>query len=68
MIAGNLPGKTQTMSVAVYTAMQGGNRELALKWVLVIVSFSLTILILMNYWTGKGFRKKLKVRKVRRGA
>ncbi len=58
MIAGNLPGKTQTMSVAVYTAMQGGNRELAMRWVLIIVAFSLTILILMNYWTGKGFRRK----------
>ena len=58
MIAGNLPGKTQTMSVAVYTAMQGGNRDLALKWVLIIVGFSLTILILMNYLTGKGFRRK----------
>ena len=57
MIAGNLPGKTQTMSVAVYTAMQGGNRDLAYKWVLIIVAFSLTILILMNYWTGRGFRK-----------
>jgi len=48
------------MSVAVYTAMQGGNRELALKWVLIIVTFSLTILILMNYLTGKGFRNKQK--------
>ena len=66
MIAGNLPGKTQTMSVAVYTAMQGGNRELALKWVLVIISFSLTILILMNYWTGKGFRKRRKEASLRR--
>ena len=60
MIAGNLPGKTQTMSVAVYTAMQGGNRDLAMKWVLIIVAFSLTILILMNYWTGRGFRKRRK--------
>ena len=57
MIAGNLPGKTQTMSVAVYTAMQGGNRSLALQWVLIIVCFSLTILILMNYLTGRGFQK-----------
>ena len=57
MIAGNLPGKTETMSVAVYTAMQGGNRELAMKWVLIIVSFSLTILILMNYWTGSGLHR-----------
>ena len=58
MIAGNLPGKTQTMSVAVYTAMQGGNRDLAYKWVLIIVAFSLTILILMNYWTGRGIRTR----------
>lgn len=27
MIAGNIPGKTQTMSVAVYTAVQAGDRE-----------------------------------------
>ena len=58
MIAGNLPGKTETMSIAVYTAMQGGNRELAMKWVLIIVTFSLAILILMNYWTGSGFRRR----------
>ncbi len=63
MIAGNLPGRTQTMSVAVYTAMQGGDRSLALKWVLIIVSFSLTILILMNYWTASGFRKRSRGRR-----
>ena len=49
MVAGNLPGKTQTMAVAVYTAMQGGDKQLAMRWVLIIVAFSLTVLILMNY-------------------
>ena len=58
MIAGNLPGKTRTMSIAVYTAMQGGNRDLAFKWVAVIVAFSLTILILMNYMTDLGNKKR----------
>ena len=58
MIAGNLPGKTRTMSIAVYTAMQGGDRSLALKWVLIIVGFSLTILILMNVLTDRGFRRR----------
>ena len=58
MIAGNLPGRTRTMSIAVYTAMQGGNRALAYKWVLIIVAFSLTILILMNYFTDRSFRRK----------
>lgn len=51
MVAGNLPGKTQTMAVAVYTAMQGGNKELAFRWVLVIFALSLVILFLMNFVT-----------------
>ncbi len=56
MVAGNLPGKTRTMSVAVYTAMQSGNRALAMKWVLIITCFSLAILILMNIFTEAGGR------------
>ncbi|MBR5386571.1 MAG: molybdate ABC transporter permease subunit [Clostridiales bacterium] len=48
MVAGNIPGKTRTMSVAVYTAMQGGDRELAYKWVAIIVAYSLIILVVMN--------------------
>ncbi len=58
MIAGNIPGRTQTMSIAVYTAMQGGNRELAFKWVVIILAFSVTILILTNYLTSGVYRKK----------
>ena len=48
MVAGNIPGKTQTMSVAVYTAMQSSDRSLAFKWVLIIVAYSLIILVVMN--------------------
>jgi molybdate transport system permease protein len=48
MVAGNIPGKTRTMSVAVYTAMQGGDREIAYKWVAIIVAYSLIILVVMN--------------------
>jgi molybdate transport system permease protein len=58
MIAGNIPGRTQTMSIAVYTAMQGGNRELAFKWVVIILAFSVTILLLTNYLTSGVYRKK----------
>lgn len=48
MVAGNIPGKTQTMSVAVYTAMQSSNRSLAFKWVMIIIAYSLIILVVMN--------------------
>ena len=51
MLAGNIPGRTQTMSVAVYTAMQSGNRELAYRWVAVIMAISFLTIFLMNYWT-----------------
>lgn len=48
MIAGNIPGKTQTMAVAVYSAVQAGNRTLAYKWVLIMVLLSFISIILMN--------------------
>lgn len=48
MIAGNIPGETQTMSVAVYTAMQSGNRERAYLWVAVILLISFATMFLMN--------------------
>ncbi|MCM1467850.1 MAG: molybdate ABC transporter permease subunit [Alistipes sp.] len=53
MLAGNIPGKTQTMSVAVYTAMQSGNRELAYRWVAVIMAISFTTIFLMNFLTSR---------------
>lgn len=51
MIAGNIPGRTQTMSTAIYTAVQGGNRELAFKWAIIIVGISLIMMILLNTWS-----------------
>ena len=51
MIAGNIPGKTQTMSVAVYTAVQAGDRESAFIWVMIIVCFSFVMMLALNFWT-----------------
>lgn len=58
MIAGNLPGRTQTMSVAVYTAMQSGNRELASRWVAVILCISFLSIISVRLWNEYLRRKK----------
>lgn len=57
MVAGNIPGKTRTMSVAVYTAMQSSDRELAFKWVAIIIVYSLVILIVMNALSGRRVRR-----------
>lgn len=49
MIAGNIPGKTQTVSTAIYTAVQSGNRNVAFKWSLIVAAVSLIIMILVNF-------------------
>ena len=48
MLAGNIPGKTQTMAVAVYTAVQSGNINVAYKWVFVMLVISLLSMIIMS--------------------
>lgn len=53
MIAGNIPGRTQTMSTAVYTAVQSGEREKALMWAIIITIFSLCAMIVLNRAQGK---------------
>jgi molybdate transport system permease protein len=52
MLAGNIPGKTQTMSLAIYSAVSNNNREKAYLWVVIIMCISLATMLLMNYWTG----------------
>ena len=46
MIAGNLPGKTQTLSIAVYDAVQAGNDAQALWLTLVISLVCITVLVI----------------------
>lgn len=41
MIAGNIPGRTNTMSISIYSAFQAGNNELANILVVVLVAMSL---------------------------
>jgi len=46
MVAGNIPGKTQTLSLAVYTAVQAGNDRLANVLVLVVSTVCVVILVI----------------------
>lgn len=50
MLAGNIPGKTQTMSTAIYSAVQANNQEIAFIWAGIIIVVSLIVMLLMNYW------------------
>jgi molybdate transport system permease protein len=48
MVAGNVPGRTQTVAVAIYDAVESGNTALARTLVLVISAVALLILTLAN--------------------
>ncbi len=49
MIAGNIPGKTQTIPMAIYFATAGGDMETAWIWVGVITVVSCVALAVMNH-------------------
>jgi len=48
MIAGNIPGRTQTIAVAIYDAAESGNRSLALTLSLIISAVAIAIIYLTN--------------------
>lgn len=50
MLAGNIPGRTQTIPLAIYFAVAAGKNERALLWVAVILVISLSSIFLLNYW------------------
>lgn len=50
MIAGNIPGRTQTLSVAIYDAVESGNGRVARILVLVVSAVALTLLWPAGYF------------------
>jgi molybdate transport system permease protein len=48
MIAGNIPGKTQTASVAIYDAVQAGRNNEALTLAVIVSSIAVAMLYLIN--------------------
>jgi molybdate transport system permease protein len=55
MIAGNIPGRTQTVSIAIYDAVEGGNGATARVLVLIVSAIALAILTLANRITSNPF-------------
>lgn len=51
MIAGNIPGKTATIPIAIYFAVEADDIQRALSWCAVDVAISLVLLGALYYWT-----------------
>ena len=50
MLAGNIPGRTQTLPVAIFFAAEGGDLRGALGWVGWMAAMSVGSIAVLNYW------------------
>jgi molybdate transport system permease protein len=51
MLAGNIPGKTETIPIAIYFAVEAGDLHGALAWCAIDICISLVLLAGLYYWT-----------------
>lgn len=58
MLAGNILGKTRTVSVAIASETAAGNFAAAGFWVVVIVAISFLVVAVINIVSGKGMKVK----------
>ena len=57
MLAGNIPGKTGTISQRIAMVIQNGDYATAGFWVLVIMAISFVIIVAMNLLSGRQMKK-----------
>jgi molybdate transport system permease protein len=56
MVAGNIPGKTQTIPLAIYFAVEGGDNRTANILVAIVLIFSFTTIYSLNIWTKRNYK------------
>jgi molybdate transport system permease protein len=49
-VAGNYPGVTQTMPIAIYFEWMGGHSDVATFWVVVVILFSFVVILFVNWY------------------
>jgi molybdate transport system permease protein len=51
MLAGSIPGRTQTIPIAIFFASESGQMDVALAWVLIILAISIGAIAAVNLWS-----------------
>jgi len=57
MFAGFIPGKTETIPLAIYFAVERGNTSLAGFWVFIMVLLGFSAIMWLNWWSKKKVNK-----------
>jgi len=58
MLAGNIPGKTATIPVAIYFSIQAGDMNVALVLVGIVLVIAFGSLAAIAYWKGKAYKAR----------
>lgn len=51
MVAGNIPGRTQTIPTAIYVAVDGGSMRMAWSWAAVMILLAFVMLLVANRYS-----------------
>lgn len=51
MVAGNIPGQTQTAPMAIYFAVEAGDYRTAVPLVAIVLLFSFAVIFWLNWWS-----------------
>src|ERR1700747_1999678 len=51
MLAGNIPGRTETIPIAIYFAVEANEMKQAATWCLIDIGISFVLLAGLHYWT-----------------
>lgn len=57
MLAGNIPGRTDTMPLAIYSAVEAGRMEEAAFWAVIIVALGFSTVLWVNGWSRRNMRR-----------
>lgn len=57
MLAGYIPGKTDTIPMAIYFAVESGQMEKATFWVIIIVALGFSTIMWLNWWSQRNMRR-----------
>lgn len=58
MLAGYIPGKTDTIPMAIYFAVETGHKERAFFWVIFILALGFSAILWINWWSKRNIRGK----------
>lgn len=67
MLAGNIPGQTQTIPVAIFFAVESGEMDKAIIWSGIIITISLSVVLALNYWSKYQYIFKVGSRRTKNG-